>query len=99
MARASALALAVLVCAAIFGVALLAVHWLLGSAGFWQTVQARWFPVALILFNSVTFSVVAGVALIRQRRAERRAQAEEAGLISASERFRRDVKGGGRSKF
>lgn len=91
MARAGALALAVAVVAAIFGLALLAVHWFLGTAALWQTVHSRWFVVALIIFNSVIFSLVFVGMEIRRKWSANRAEAEDRHLLAASQRFRRDI--------
>jgi type VI protein secretion system component VasK len=91
MPRAAALALAVVVVVLIFGLALLAVQWFAGTVAFWQTVNAGWFPAAVIVFNGLIFSVGAGVAIIFQRRAQRKAEAEEKRLLPASVRFRRNV--------
>jgi len=95
MPRAGAFALAIFVVVAIFGLTLLAVQWLVGTVAFWKTVHAPWFPVALIIFNSVTLSLVLIIAEVRRKRGEKRAQADEKRLLTASERFQRDVDQGG----
>jgi len=91
MARAGALALAVGVVLAIFGLALVAVHWFLGTAALWQAIYSRWFVIALIIFNSAIFSLVFVGMEIRRRWRGKSADAEETGLLSASQRFSRDT--------
>lgn len=86
------MALAVAVVVVIFGLTLLAVHWFLGTAVLWQTIYSRWFVIALIIANSVSFSFVFVVMEISRRRSEKNAVAEDKELLPAAERFARDLK-------
>jgi hypothetical protein len=94
MSRVAAAVSAVLVSLATFGLALFFVRWLLGSGAFFETVTSRWFFAAVIFFSGIAVSLVLVIVAIRDKRAAKSAEQDRPGLLSASERLRRDVERG-----
>ncbi len=95
MSRLGAAALALLVTLAIFGMAVAAAVWLFGATTFLEALNARWFPLAVVVFNSLVISLLVIVLAIRRRRADKDAEQDRSGLLSASERLKRRFQPGG----
>ena len=98
MSRVAAAVSAVLVSLATFGLALLFVRWLLGNGAFFETVTSRWFLGAVVFFSGIAVSLVLVIVATRDKRAEKSAEYDPPGLLSASERLRRDVERGKRDR-
>jgi hypothetical protein len=89
MYRLRAAAFAVVMTAAVFGIALLGVGWLLGLHSFWDTLTARWFPAAAVVFNGCVTSILVIFLVVRRKRDERAAEKNDQALRSASQRLQR----------